>query len=65
MAWNADLAESGQQAAGAGTNIPEVGPGILEIKCPWNRGNTATAKPYDQAPFYYMPQVRPCDFRVV
>ena len=37
---------------------PGEGPGILEIKCPFNKGNTATARPYDHAPFYYMPQVR-------
>ena len=41
-----------------GSQIPcGDGPGILEIKCPWNRGNIATARPYEYAPFYYMPQV--------
>ncbi len=35
----------------------EEGPGILEIKCPYNKGNTTTARPYPEAPFYYMPQV--------
>lgn len=34
------------------------GPGILEVKCPFNRGRPQTAKPYPVAPYYYMPQVR-------
>lgn len=35
------------------------GPGVVEIKCPYNRGSPGTAKPYATAPHYYMPQVEP------
>ncbi|KAK9863175.1 hypothetical protein WJX84_006084 [Apatococcus fuscideae] len=49
----------GFEANSGGSQIPcGDGPGILEIKCPWNRGNIATARPYEYAPFYYMPQVQ-------
>lgn len=33
------------------------GPGILEIKCPFNRGNPNSAAPPKLAQWYYMPQV--------
>ena len=33
-------------------------PGVLEIKCPWNRGRPESAKPYPNVPWYYMPQVQ-------
>ncbi|KAI7748880.1 hypothetical protein M8C21_032801 [Ambrosia artemisiifolia] len=33
-------------------------PGILEVKCPFNKGKPATAKPWSTMPFYYMPQVQ-------
>jgi hypothetical protein len=33
------------------------GPGILEIKCPYNRGRPELAAPPQQPPWYYMPQV--------
>ena len=36
-----------------------VGPGVLEIKCPFNRGQPGGAVPPDVFPWYYMPQVRP------
>ena len=32
--------------------------GVLEIKCPFNRGSPQTAKPYDKVPWYYIPQVQ-------
>ena len=35
-----------------------IGPGVLEIKCPHNKGNPLKAKPYPSAPWYYMPQAR-------
>ena len=35
------------------------GPGILEIKCPFNKGYPESARPYSTAPYYYMPQVHP------
>ncbi|KAK9840347.1 hypothetical protein WJX74_007980 [Apatococcus lobatus] len=53
-----ESASEGLQASGAQDRMHGNGPGVLEIKCPWNRGNTALAKPYEQAPFYYMPQVQ-------
>lgn len=33
-------------------------PGVLEIKCPWNRGKPRDASPYPIVPWYYMPQVQ-------
>lgn len=33
-------------------------PGILEIKCPWNKGRPEQARPYPNVPWYYMPQVQ-------
>eukprot|EP00191_Tetraselmis_sp_GSL018_P020601 CAMPEP_0177584406 /NCGR_PEP_ID=MMETSP0419_2-20121207/3875_1 /TAXON_ID=582737 /ORGANISM="Tetraselmis sp., Strain GSL018" /LENGTH=456 /DNA_ID=CAMNT_0019073935 /DNA_START=119 /DNA_END=1491 /DNA_ORIENTATION=- len=33
-------------------------PGVLEIKCPFNKGNPHSAVPYPVVPFYYMPQVQ-------
>ena len=32
--------------------------GILEIKCPWNKGNVAGGQPWDIPAYYYMPQVQ-------
>lgn len=34
------------------------GGGILEVKCPFNRGKPEKAKPWSTVPFYYMPQVQ-------
>jgi uracil-DNA glycosylase len=33
-------------------------PGVLEIKCPWNKGRPESATPYPGVPWYYMPQVQ-------
>ena len=33
------------------------GPGILEIKCPYNKGRPELAVPPEHAIWYYMPQV--------
>ncbi|CAI5960708.1 unnamed protein product [Closterium sp. NIES-64] len=33
-------------------------PGVLEIKCPWNRGLPLSAAPYPSVPHYYMPQIQ-------
>jgi hypothetical protein len=33
------------------------GPGILEVKCPFNKGRPETAVPPAHAIWYYMPQV--------
>ena len=38
------------------------GPGILEIKCPFNKGSPALAQPPGQPQWYYMPQV--CTLRI-
>ncbi|XP_047316337.1 uncharacterized protein LOC124919997 isoform X2 [Impatiens glandulifera] len=32
--------------------------GILEVKCPFNKGKTEAARPWKTIPFYYMPQVQ-------
>ncbi|KAF5726691.1 hypothetical protein HS088_TW22G00372 [Tripterygium wilfordii] len=34
------------------------GGGILEVKCPFNKGKPETALPWSIVPFYYMPQVQ-------
>ena len=33
-------------------------PGILEVKCPFNKGKPESAKPWSTLPFYYMPQIQ-------
>lgn len=35
-----------------------AGGGILEVKCPYNKGKPETALPWSTMPFYYMPQVQ-------
>lgn len=35
------------------------GPGILEVKCPFNKGDPNRAAPPKLAQWYYMPQVLP------
>ncbi|KAM7269302.1 hypothetical protein ACFE04_024799 [Oxalis oulophora] len=32
--------------------------GILEVKCPYNKGKPETALPWSTMPFYYMPQIQ-------
>jgi uracil-DNA glycosylase len=32
--------------------------GVLEIKCPFNKGSPLTAQPYAKVPWYYIPQVQ-------
>ena len=52
--FDTDLhAGHGQQGVLAG----EISPGVLEIKCPFNRGRPTAAAPPKQPPWYYMPQV--------
>ncbi|XP_028794150.1 uncharacterized protein LOC114749780 [Neltuma alba] len=34
------------------------GGGILEVKCPYNKGKPETALPWSAMPFYYMPQLQ-------
>lgn len=34
------------------------GGGILEVKCPYNKGKPETGLPWSSMPFYYMPQVQ-------
>jgi uracil-DNA glycosylase len=36
----------------------EMPPGVLEIKCPFNKGKPLAAKPYPNVPWYYVPQVQ-------
>nr|XP_043606387.1 uncharacterized protein LOC122578479 [Erigeron canadensis]XP_043606388.1 uncharacterized protein LOC122578479 [Erigeron canadensis] len=33
-------------------------PGILEVKCPFNKGKPELAMPWTTMPFYYMPQIQ-------
>ena len=47
---SADAASSDALAAG-------MGPGVLEIKCPFNRGQPESASVPSLPPWYYMPQV--------
>lgn len=35
-----------------------LGGGILEVKCPYNKGKPEVALPWTTMPFYYMPQVQ-------
>ncbi|XP_050897617.1 uncharacterized protein LOC127104476 isoform X5 [Lathyrus oleraceus] len=35
-----------------------LGTGILEVKCPYNKGKPETGLPWSTMPFYYMPQVQ-------
>lgn len=47
-------------ASGSGDGVIHGdGPGILEIKCPFNKGIPGSAAPPKLAQWYYMPQVRP------
>ena len=39
-------------------NQNPIVPGVLEIKCPWNKGDPHSAKPYPNVPWYYVPQVQ-------
>ena len=39
------------------TGASEPG-GVLEIKCPFNKGDPLHAKPYAKVPWYYIPQVQ-------
>ena len=44
-----------------GTNAADTdgGPGgVLEVKCPFNKGQPMSAKPYPTVPWYYIPQVQ-------
>ncbi|KAI4295356.1 hypothetical protein L6164_035410 [Bauhinia variegata] len=34
------------------------GGGVLEVKCPYNKGKPETGLPWSKMPFYYMPQVQ-------
>lgn len=34
------------------------GGGVLEVKCPYNKGKPELALPWPSAPFYYMPQIQ-------
>lgn len=34
------------------------GGGVLEVKCPFNKGKPEKAQPWSTMPFYYMPQVQ-------
>ena len=45
-------------ASGSGDGVIHGdGPGILEIKCPFNKGDPNSAAPPKLAQWYYMPQV--------
>lgn len=45
-------------ASGSGDRVIQgYGPGVLEIKCPFNKGDPNSAAPPKLAQWYYMPQV--------
>ena len=45
-------------ATGSGDGVIHgEGPGVLEIKCPFNRGDPKSAAPPKLPQWYYMPQV--------
>ena len=54
-ASSASFAAPGAADVDPATGVP---PGVLEIKCPWNKGDPVGAKPYPRAPWYYVPQVQ-------
>jgi len=57
-ARGAAAAADGARAVAEKTEkVPNV-PGVLEIKCPWNKGDPLNAKPYPAVPWYYVPQVQ-------
>lgn len=44
--------------AGVGSGVTAgLGAGVLEVKCPFNKGNPNGAAPLKLAQWYYMPQV--------
>ncbi len=49
---------AGGDAASSTAASSFQGPGILEVKCPFNKGSPETAAPPRQPQWYYMPQVR-------
>ena len=52
-------AESGSDTTSSPPNPNSVQrAGVLEIKCPWNKGDPLNAKPYPVVPWYYIPQVQ-------
>ena len=52
--YNADVLNSGDTIDSLNNNER----GILEVKCPFNRGKPLEAKPYPKVPWYYVPQVQ-------
>jgi hypothetical protein len=51
-------ASQGAAVLGMGSGvIAGEGPGVLEIKCPFNKGDPNRAAPLKMAQWYYMPQV--------
>ncbi len=53
-AWSGSKALS---VASPGALAAGMGPGVLEIKCPFNRGQPESASVPSLPPWYYMPQV--------
>ena len=41
-----------------GAGDAPAAPGVLEIKCPWNKGDPLGAVPYPTVPWYYVPQAQ-------
>jgi uracil-DNA glycosylase len=52
---DAESAESDESDDASSSSSP---PGVLEIKCPWNKGDPLNAVPYPRVPWYYVPQVQ-------
>jgi uracil-DNA glycosylase len=54
----APAAQSGGDGGDDAPDRSSLPPGVLEIKCPWNRGRPLDATPYPRVPWYYVPQVQ-------
>ena len=50
--------EDARDAFRSGAESEAAAPGVLEIKCPWNKGDPLGAVPYPTVPWYYVPQVQ-------
>ena len=57
LPWDSMLRLKALSVASPGALAAGMGPGVLEIKCPFNRGQPESASVPSLPPWYYMPQV--------
>eukprot|EP00252_Welwitschia_mirabilis_P013890 TRINITY_DN3072_c0_g1_i1.p1 TRINITY_DN3072_c0_g1~~TRINITY_DN3072_c0_g1_i1.p1 ORF type:complete len:365 (-),score=57.62 TRINITY_DN3072_c0_g1_i1:481-1575(-) len=43
---------------GSTADVVVLSDGILEVKCPYNKGKPASGSPWKSVPYYYMPQIQ-------